>query len=210
MKKPLLIYGAGGLGREIFSFVKTLDEWQVTGFIDDAQPKGKRVSGLEVIGNMELLNSLDYPVNVVLAFGDPKIKEAVSGKIINDNVRFPVLIHPRAILQEVESIAIGEGSVICAGTVLTTNITLGKHVLINLNSTIGHDVMIGDYSCVMTGINIAGGVHIGESVLIGSGVNIRNLVRIGNGSTVGMGSVVISDVVENNVVAGIPAKSILK
>jgi sugar O-acyltransferase (sialic acid O-acetyltransferase NeuD family) len=210
MKKPLLIYGAGGLGREIFSFVKDMDEWDIKGFIDDTLPVNKNINGLRIVGDLSTLLNCEEKVSVVLAFGNPQVKCHIAQQLQSTAIDFPVLVHPTAVIQDSQSIRLGQGSVICARSVLTTGIDLGEHVLVNLNCTIGHDCTIGDYSSIMPGSNIAGCVAIGPKVLIGSGSNIKNKVVLGEASTIGMGSVVIGDVPANTTVAGVPAKQILK
>ncbi len=208
MKKPLLIYGAGGLGREILALLRSLPEWEPVGFIDDLQAPNTYIKELEIIGDMSVLKSMEHPIYIVLAIGDPLVKKKVEAQLKKFAVQYPVLIHPSVILQDPTSIAIGTGSVIGAGSVLTTDIHIGNHVLINLNSTIGHDTKIGDYTSIMCGVNIAGEVNVGQSVLIGSGANILNRVSVGNNTQVGMGSVVLKDVSASVTVAGVPAKEI--
>lgn len=208
MKKKLLIYGAGGLGREIAAMLREMPEWEIEGFVDDSLKVGASVGGFPVVGNRSFLHSVPGGTCVIVALGDPGLKAVVVNSLKELKIEFPVLIHPSATLLDRDSIRIGRGSVICAGAVLTTDILLGEHVLVNLNATIGHDNTIGDFSSVMPGVNIAGQVRVGERVLIGSGCSVRNRVRIGRNATLGMGSVVISDVEEDSVVAGVPARPI--
>jgi sugar O-acyltransferase (sialic acid O-acetyltransferase NeuD family) len=206
MKKPLIIYGAGGLGREILSMLRN-SEWEVIGFIDDEQQAGSLVSGMKVLGGLSYANDLKENIDMVIGVGDPSSRREITSRITNRRIAYPSLIHPSVIIQS-PSVRVGEGSVLCAGSILTTDITIGSHVLVNLKCTIGHDTSIGSYSAVMPDVNIAGNVQIGEAVLLGSGTNILNKVRIGNGATVGMGAVVIRDVADGDTVAGVPAKRI--
>jgi sugar O-acyltransferase (sialic acid O-acetyltransferase NeuD family) len=208
MKEPLLIYGAGGLGKEILSWVRMMEEFEPVGFMDDGIRKDTVIKGVKVLGGLDVLNSFGTPVNLVLALGDPSSKSILIKMIDAGRVYYPILKHPSAILQEEATIKIGEGSIITAGCILTADIRIGSHVLINLNTTIGHDVDIGSCSAIMTGVNVAGGVQIGEGVLVGSGSNILNQVRIGDFSKVGMGSVVIRDVEVDTTVVGVPARKV--
>jgi sugar O-acyltransferase (sialic acid O-acetyltransferase NeuD family) len=209
MSGPLIIYGAGGLGRELLSLVKALNDFEIAGFVDDVLPSNTLVAGMKVLGGIEYLNAIASNVNVVLAFGDPTIKSLKAAQIKNKYVHYPVLVHPTVVLQDRDTIRLGEGSVICAGAVLTTEILVGKHVLINLNVTIGHDCRIENYVSIMPGVNIAGEVFVGEEVMIGAGTSILNKITIGNQSKVGMGSVVIRNVDSRTMVAGVPAKPIM-
>jgi sugar O-acyltransferase (sialic acid O-acetyltransferase NeuD family) len=208
MKKPILIYGAGGLGREILSLLRNLEDWEVKGFIDDRVPGSKVISGVNVLGGREVLPALSDAVHLVVAIGDPLIKAGVIQQLHFPNLHFPTLIHPSAIIQDPDSVRIGEGTIVAAGAILTTDIKLGNHVLLNLNATIGHDVTIGNFSSIMPGVNVAGEVTIGQSVLIGAGASIFNRIAIGDKSKVGMGAVVIKDVAALQTVIGVPAKPV--
>jgi sugar O-acyltransferase (sialic acid O-acetyltransferase NeuD family) len=208
VKRKLFIYGAGGLGREILSMVKMHDDFEPAGFIDDVKPSGTLISSIPVIGGAAIFASFREPVEVIVAIGDPASKEKAISRINNPMVSFPVLKHPSALLQDAESIVFGEGTVVCAGSILTTNIGIGRHGLINLNVTIGHDVHVGDFCSVMPSANIAGEVQIGKGVLIGSGANVRNRIRIGDYAVIGMGAVVVKNVLDGKTVVGVPAKPI--
>lgn len=205
MKKPIYIYGAGGLGREVLSWLPLLPEWEPVGFIDDTTSKGTVIKGLSVVGGIDALDQIENP-NLILAIGSPAAKKVIALQLLNRKITFPTLIHPGVVCGDPHSMHIGKGSIIAAGSILTTDIHIGDHVLINLNCTVGHDSFIGHYSSLMCGINVAGEVHIGESVLIGSGANIRNRIHVGDGSTVGMGAAVIQKVESGTSVVGVPAK----
>jgi sugar O-acyltransferase (sialic acid O-acetyltransferase NeuD family) len=207
MKKPILIYGAGGLGREIVSLLMALDEWQPMGFVDDSIPVNQVVTnGLKVLGGAVFLQTYPGPIDVVIAIGDPLTKASIVHNLREAPVRYPIIIHPSAILQNRPAIHCGAGCVLAAGVILTTDIHLGDHVFLNLHVTVGHDTTLGTYSSVMPGVNIAGRVTLGEAVFVGAGANLRNNVRIGAESVVGMGAAVVHDVPERTTVVGVPAK----
>lgn len=209
MKKKIAIYGGGGLGREVVSMLHALPEWEVTGFYDDGKEQGMLIKQLAVLGGLTELLKVTDATFIVLAMGNPTMKAQLAKRLQeNSNIHFPVLIHPGAVIQEPSSVKLGAGSIITAGVVLTTDIELGDHVLVNLNCTVGHDVHIGDCSSVMPGVALAGEVVIGKGVLIGSGANILNGLHIGDHSRVGAGSVVTKPVASGKTVVGIPARVI--
>lgn len=207
MTRPIFIYGAGGLGREILGMFKSITSWEPCGFIDDVVKKGSTVKGIEVIGGFEIVAKLPGPVLLVLAVGDPSSKQKLCQKLSAlREINYPTLIHPQAILQDVDSIRLGSGTIVTAGCILTNDIKIGDHVLVNLNCTVGHDTCINNFVSMMPGVNLAGNVSVGEAVLVGSGANILNGITIGSRSTVGAGAVVTKDIPSNVTVVGIPAR----
>lgn len=205
MRKPIVIYGAGGLGREVLSLCRATEAWDVIGFIDDQKSKHDQVNGIQVLGNASVLREFDKSVQLVFAIGDPVAKKKLV-RSAHHNMSLATLTHPSAIIQDESRVRMGGGSIICAGVILTTDILLEEHVLINLNATIGHDCKVGAYSAIMPGVNIGGHVTLGESVLVGSGANILNGIMIGAHSKIGMGAVVIQHVASATTVVGVPAK----
>lgn len=204
----LYLYGAGGLGRELKSLVDFLPEWQVIGYFDDGLKKGSAVYELPVLGGFDDLKNVPAKSCVVMAVGSPKLKSALLARMKNLDLVFPVLKHPAALIHDARRVKVGDGSVLTAGSVLTTDIEIGRHVLVNLNCTVGHDVTIGDCSSVMPGANIAGSVRLGNNVLVGSGATILNGVCVADNAVIGAGAVVTTHVAQGQTVVGIPAKPI--
>ncbi len=105
---------------------------------------------------------------------------------------------------------IAAGSVICAGSILTTNVAIGEHVHVNVGCTISHDVFIGDFSTLSPGVHVSGHVHIGRDVFIGTGANIINgsangPIVIGDGAVIAAGACVTKSVEPGALMAGVPA-----
>ena len=74
----LVIYGAGGLGREIAEVVRRINEqhyvWNFLGFVDDAlSPPAPVWEGREVLGNMDFIRTFRGPLDVVLGIGSPQV-----------------------------------------------------------------------------------------------------------------------------------------
>ncbi|MGI5912941.1 MAG: acetyltransferase [Syntrophomonadaceae bacterium] len=207
--KDIVIIGAGGFGREVAWLIESINEvaneWNIVGFVDDNKSiHGKVINGYEVVGNIEWL--MHQELYVVNAIGDPITKKKVMEKIKNSKNNYPILIHPNVICSN--KVKIGEGSIICAGNIITVNIEIGKHVIINLDCTIGHDVILGDYTTVLPSVNISGFVKTEECVSIGTGSAITQGVIIGKNSVIGAGAVVVKDLPANCTAVGIPAKPI--
>jgi serine acetyltransferase len=124
-------------------------------------------------------------------------------------VEFETFIHPRT--ERSRWIQVGIGTVICAGNILTTNITLGRHVQINIDCTIGHDVIMGDYATLAPGVHISGCVHLGQRVYVGTGAVIINgtqeqPITIGDDVVIGASACVTRSVPPDLTVIGVPAR----
>lgn len=210
--KDIAIFGAGGFGREVKTIIDAINEknpnsYNFIGFYDDGKNIGKIINGYPVLGGIEEINALNKELNLVISIGDPKIKKKIISKIDNNNIKYPSLIHPNALISK-DSVKIGEGSVICAGTILTCNIEIGKFVILNLMCTVGHDTVIEDFCAFMPSVNISGEVIIQSCVYVGTGAKIINLLSIGYNTIVGAGAVVSKSLPANCTAVGIPAKPI--
>jgi len=212
--RKLAVFGAGGFGLEVAMLIEQINlvsnEWEMIGFFDDGEPLGKIVNGYPIIGGVAELNQWDSKLFIVLALGIPNTKKRVLAKINNPNISYPILVHPSVIMGNRKFVEIGEGSIICAGTIITTNISIGRHVILNLACTVGHESQIGDYCSFMPTCNISGEVEIGESNFWGTGVKVINRVNVGSNVIIGAGAVVNKDIPDNVVAVGVPAKVIKK
>ena len=127
---------------------------------------------------------------------------------------------------------VGPRSVIWAPSLLE----IGQDVYIGKNVTIEIDGRIGDGTMIANAVNIVGrtdhDIHhiglpirlapgvgdepgrlshrteIGSDVWIGAGAVVLSGVSIGDSAVIGAGSVVTSDVVENSIVVGVPARKV--
>lgn len=81
------------------------------------------------------------------------------------------------------------------------------HIKIGNGCAISHDFTIMDSDVhYLEGENHTSEVIIGDNVWIGSRVLILSGVHIGNGSVIAAGSVVTSNIPDNSLYAGVPAK----
>ena len=207
----IVIIGAGGFGREVKVLIDAInqvkDTYQFLGYYDDGIEKGTIINNFPVLGNINDLNQISEKTAVVLGIGDPTIKQKIVSGIQNEYVYYPTLIHPSVILSN-DFVTIGNGSVICAGTIITCNISIGTFVTLNLLCTVGHDSIIGDFSSFMPSVNISGEVIIKKKVYVGTGAKIINQLTIGESTIVGAGAVVSKTLPEKCTAVGIPAKPI--
>ena len=200
--KGLAIIGAGGFGREAYlhalaQITNIGATREIRFFAEDAY----------AISDIHPLSSLDPTTwQAVIAIGDPKTRERIAA-LIPAGCEIGHIHHPsKQIL--CGAIRTGGGEIICAGAVITDNVRLGKHVIINLNVTIGHDCTIGDFVTIAPSANISGNVTIGNRCNIGTNAAIREKVTICDDVVIGMGSVILHDITESGTYVGVPAKKV--
>ena len=190
--KKIAIIGSGGLGREVLGIIQAINQkentWNFIGFYDDNDSE-ELINGYPIIGEIKDLNLVNQELHIIIAIGNPIIKEKIERKINNSKIIFPNIIHPSVILYSIETIVLGKGIVIGANCVLTVNINLGNYVYINTASIISHDVSIGDYSMVMPTVSISAGASIGKCVYIGNGVKIDYPVLIEDDKIIKTGAI---------------------
>ena len=210
--KELYIIGAGGFGREIAWLVERINEkeptWELKGFIDDNQALwGEVFDDHEVIGGCDYLRNIDRELWVLCAVGSSKTrKKIIDGLGSSKHIRFATVIDPS--VQMSKRVQIGEGTMICAGNVITVDVNIGKHNIINLDCTIGHDAVLGDFVTLYPSVNVSGSSSIGSETELGTGMQTIQGMKVGTQTIVGAGSVVIRDIPDKCVAVGIPAKPV--
>jgi len=120
-------------------------------------------------------------------------------------------IEPGAIIRD--KVTIAKNAVIMMGAVINIGAEIGEGSMIDMNAVVGARGKIGKRVHLGAGAVVAGVLEppskspceIGDDVLIGANSVILEGVKIGNGAVVAAGSVVVSDVPSNVVVAGTPA-----
>mgnify|MGYP004465893969 FL=1 len=209
--KKIVIFGAGGLGREVQWLIERINErkvsWEMMGYIDDGMDKGTIINGYKVLGGTDFLKQYNEPIYVVCAIGSAttrkRIVEEISGL---EMVYFPNLIDPSVKMSDF--VQLGKGNIICAGTILTVNIRIEDFCIINLDCTIGHDDILDSFVTIYPSVNISGNVHIGRCSELGTGTQIIQGIKIKEDSIIGAGSVVVKDLEESGTYVGAPVKII--
>lgn len=123
-------------------------------------------------------------------------------------------IEPGAYIRE--HAFIGDKSIIMMGAVINIGAYIGEGTMIDMNAVVGARAAIGKNCHIGAGAVVAGVIEppsklpviIEDDVLVGANAVILEGVRVGKGAVVAAGAIVTSDVLENTVVAGSPAKFI--
>ena len=133
-----------------------------------------------------------------------------------DLTKYNSRIEPGAVIRDL--VEIGNNCVIMMGAVLNIGAVIGEKTMIDMNVVVGGRAVVGSNCHIGAGAVLAGVIEppsadpviIGDNVLVGANAVILEGVKVGKGSVVAAGSVVVSDVDEYTVVAGVPAKVLKK
>ena len=211
--KNIVIYGAGGYGKEIACLINKINEtseqgklFNLIGFIDDGKVVGYDTEYGLVLGGVSYLNECKSQLGVVLAIGNPTTIEHIVSKINNKNIFFPNIIAPNTGYYDIDSFKIGQGNVIASSCFFSCNVHIGNFNIFNGEVNFGHDAKVGDYNVFMPGTRISGEVNIGDQNLFGVYSVVIQQVNIGNKTTVSPSSVIMRKTKDNSIYIGNPAK----
>ena len=187
----LALFGYGGHAREVAVQIGK----DLTFFVNDEY----------VSENTKPISSFDPSEYVMMvAVSDTNDRKRIVESLPKET-QFFTFVHPTALVMD-SNIEVGEGSFIGAYSILTTNIKLGKHSILNRGNQIGHDSVIGDYFSAMPGAIVSGNVILGEKVYVGNNSSIRERIQICSNVTIGANAAVVKNIITGGTYVGVPAK----
>jgi len=198
MKKGII--GAGGFGREVYWSLSLIERVNTKFFVDDKYWDDTN----DLILPISKFNPSEY--KIVVAIGDPRDRFDMVERLPKKTKYF-THIHPSVQILG-DDVEINEGSIICAGTIITTNVKIGKHAHLNLQTTIGHDCEIGDYFTTAPGAKISGNCKIYDCVYVGTNASIKEKISIHSLTTIGSNATVVKNIEEPGIYVGVPSKKI--
>jgi sugar O-acyltransferase (sialic acid O-acetyltransferase NeuD family) len=210
---PLVIVGAGGFGREVLELVHDINAvrptFNILGFLDDGEvnPHVLERAGIPLLGPSDHIAKLD--ASFVIAIGASSARRRIDTLArAQHHPAVATLVHPAATLGR--DVLVGEGTIIGAGSRVTTHVAIGRHAHVNVNCVVGHDVTIEDFATLFGGVNVAGGCVIEEGATLSMGSVILPGVRVGRGAMVGAGAIVVRDVPADTTIMGPVARPTLR
>lgn len=123
----------------------------------------------------------------------------------DDNGDFQLIHHLGNVFIS-ENVDIGNN--VCIDRAVIGYTLIGKNVKIDNLVHIAHGVKIDENSLIIANAMIGGSVVIGKNVWVSPSVSVKQKLVIEDDALVGMGSVVLKDVNQKDIVVGVPAKSI--
>ena len=210
MDNPVIIFGAGSLGKAALEIFKS-NGVEIYCFLDDNKElHNTEIEGVTVLGSTDddgFLKFIGKKCEAFVALDETKYRKGVIDMLKDRRKVVPVnAIHGNAIIPK--SAHIGHGNFINANVVLGTAAKIGQHCILHTGAIVDHEAAIGDLVQVGSGSIINSGVKIDDKAFIGSGVTIVSGVTIGKNARIGAGSVVINDIEAGATVFGNPAKEV--
>lgn len=203
----LLLVAASGLAREALAIARAYGAYNVVGFLDDSSALvGATVDGLPVLGTVEAVT--DYPdTKLLVCAGRGVVRRRILERLDKLGVsrtRYATMIHPAVEIPD--GCSVGAGSIVLAGVVATTAVTLGEHVVIMPNAVLTHDCMLEDYVTVCAGAVLGGNVQVQQGAYLGMNSAVREGVKVGANSILGMGAALLADLPAGETWVGVPAR----
>ena len=202
MAKVLLL-AASGLARETLESIRQTGDHQVLGILDDnAALHGTSVNGVPVLGGLDL--AVRRSEQLLLCAGKGASRAAIARRLDLPEERYATHASVHAVLGS--TVAVGAGSIILAGTVATSDVRIGRHVVLMPRVVLTHDDVLEDYSTLAAGAALAGTVHVGAEAYLGTNSTVRENLSIGRGAVLGMAAALIADLPAGQTWAGNPAR----
>lgn len=210
MAGRLLLVTASGLARETAELA-VRSGWEVVGFLDDNPDLlgSTPAVGARVVGGIDV--AADYPeASLAICAGKGSSRAAIAARLSALGIgesRYATLIDPSVVVPG--SCVVGAGSILLAGTVLTTSVRLGRHVVCMPHVVLTHDNRVADYATLCAGVLLGGSVAVGSRAYLGMGASVREGTTVGEDSILGMGAVLLNDLPAGQVWAGVPASPVV-
>lgn len=216
MTKDVIILGGPGDGIGVASFIEDLirlkkEKIKLLGFLNDFT-KGE-VYGYPILGKLNDASSFSQRDNVFFVSAILKVKQSYQRSKLLESLNIPLskfitIIHPTATIAR--STQIGLGTVIGPYVNIMPNVIIGNHCSLRASANIEHDSTLEDFCYVGPNATLAGKTKMKTGAHVGPNACVLEFKTIGSYSVVGMGSSVVKDVNEFNVVVGCPARKVGK
>ena len=208
----MIIVGAKGFALEVIDILLQNDYKDSIFFYDDIN----NFDNLFIDEKYKIIaNEADLSIHAnhqkfdfTLGLGNPILRKKMYDKFISLGGVLQSTISKNANISNLY-VYINNGANIFAGAHIANNVIIGIASIIYYNSIITHDCVLGDFVEISPGAILLGKCQIGDFTQIGAGAKILPNIKIGKNVIIGAGAVVTKDVPDNQVLVGVPAKSII-
>lgn len=203
-----IIIGAGTYGEVYLAYLRESGV-DVVGFLDDDEKYwGSNVRGVPVLGGVGLMATIRQIHGVEAVYcplGSNRLRVKFLTKAKQYGLATPCYIHPSVHISP--NVTIGEGVYILLGTSIMPYTVIKNYVMISMNVSVAHHNILDDGVFLSTGCNFGASIHAHKYAYCGIASTIMTgLHELGEDCLIGAGAVVIKDVPDRAVMAGVPAK----
>jgi acetyltransferase-like isoleucine patch superfamily enzyme len=151
------------------------------------------------------INNFDiHKYHALITIVDLKYRKEII-EMLPINTNYISYIDKYARILNKKSVKLGKSNIICAGSILTTDINIGDFSQINLNTTIGHDCNIGSFFTSAPNVSISGNCNIGNNVYIGTNSSIREKISVCDNVICGLNTGIVKSIDIEGLYIGTPA-----
>ena len=196
---PVLILGAGGLGRELYWWACEAGLTPM-GFIDDRPDALAALRDYPpVVGSVA---SAPLSAPILCGIGQNPIRRRCVELLRERGARFASCIHPAA---RVYHATLGEGAILAPGAYIGADAVVGDFLFMQTGAVLGHDVRAGDFLRMDTTAFVGGYATLGSGVTLHTGAQVMPSKRVGDNAPLGAGSTLLSNLPANTTAFGSPA-----
>lgn len=208
MKKGIIIIGAGGHAKVCIELLRAMGE-EVSFCIgsEGAADLCLDIPVLQGDRHLSMLRQEGYS-RIFIAIGSNSLRERLATMAINEGYALVNAISPQAIISP--SARLGSGIAIMAGVVINAEATIADLAIINTGATVDHDCQIARAVHLAPQCALAGNVKVGSQSFLGIGSKVIPDIEIGEKVILGAGTVVISNIISDATVVGVPARILNK
>lgn len=207
--QPLIIYGAGSMGRVVYSFIGR--RRSVFAFCaDDGMVHNDMFMDKPLIKLSHLLSLGDANYRILMAIGYHGMNTTRAERFYtfaDKGFHMAGYVHPSVVVHD--RVHLAGSCIIYDGVAIHPGSTVLDNAFISSNVSIGHDCDIGAHAWINSGVSLAGGVRVGARCVLGINACVAQGVSLGAGTFVGAGAVVTEDTDKNAVVVS-PRSELLR
>ena len=209
--KNIVVIGSSGHAHLVVEALAHDDKYRLLGFIDSLKTPGPTPFGLDILGGLEELPELMRRRDIqggIVGIGDNWTRGKIVAQVndIAPDFEWVSAVHPSAHIGR--KVALGRGIVVMVGASINPISEIQDHCSIGTHASLGHDGIMEKFSSLHPGATIGGDVRIGAFSAVCLRATIIHGIRIGKETVIGAGSTVLSDIPDNVVAYGTPARII--
>lgn len=203
-----VIAGAGSYGEVYLHYLRQTGA-NVVAFIDDApQTAGTKVGGVAVRGDYTVLDEL-YGEGVRALYapiGSNAVRVRFHQLAREKGFVTPNFVHVSALVDS--ELPADSGIFILPGTTIMPCSRIESDVMISANASVAHHTVLEQGVFLSTKASVGANIHVGSCAYVGMGATLvtGKVRRVGANAMLGAGSVLLCDLPDDAVAAGVPAR----